>query len=500
MKHEREFFVNDEPQVLSDELALSKKKPLLFKDDLEMSDQTFMPAVEAEPVEAKVEAEPEARSSSDFVKMYLHQMGQIPLLTRDQELKLAQRIEACDLAYRDAVLDLPFFRRELLKLSDTLLAGEMAPEDFIKDDPNMKREELLARLRKLRRRLVATHVDEAFRALVKEFKLTDRAIAWIVGRLANRLDAWERVQGQITRLKREQPRARAKRDELQKAKRSHERWLMHSAEELRGALREIRAREAECGRAKKALVEANLRLVVSIAKRYTNRGLSFLDLIQEGNIGLMTAVDKFEYRRGYKFSTYATWWIRQAITRAIADQGRTIRIPVHMTETINKLVRVSLSIIQETGHEPTPEKIAKITAIPVEKVRGLLRVAQEPISLQMPMGEDGATNFGDFIEDKRAASPANTTAYGILKEHLSDMLVGLSVREQQILQLRFGLKDGTPRTLEELGRMFKVTRERVRQIEEKALRKLRRGAQTRGLQSFFSATENKRLNLLWAAT
>jgi len=257
---------------------------------------------------------------------------------------------------------------------------------------------------------------------------------------------------------------------------------------MRLTIKEIEQKEAEYTRAKKALVEANLRLVVSIAKKYTNRGLSFLDLIQEGNIGLMKAVEKFEYQRGYKFSTYATWWIRQAITRSIADQARTIRIPVHMTETINKLIRISRVIVQETGREPAPEEVARATGIPVDKVRGIMKIAQEPISLQTPIGEDGDTHFGDFIEDKRAVSPANATAYSMLKEQIGDVLVTLSDRERQVLMLRFGLQDGSPRTLEEVGQMFNVTRERVRQIEAKALRKLRHPTRSRRLRNFLELT------------
>ena len=269
-----------------------------------------------------------------------------------------------------------------------------------------------------------------------------------------------------------------------------ERELRISPTELVERTKIIRENMREAHQAKAEMVEANLRLVISIAKKYTNRGLSFLDLIQEGNMGLMKAVEKFEYRRGYKFSTYATWWIRQAITRSIADQARTIRIPVHMIETLNKVMQTQKQLLQELGHEPTPEEVAEVMQMPVEKVQSIMKMAQQPISLQSPVGDDADTKFGDFIQDTGAENPYDMTVYSLLKEKIVDVLGSLSEREKKVLSLRFGLVDGYSRTLEEVGKMFNVTRERIRQIEAKALRKMRHPTRIRQLQGFFDNEEN----------
>ncbi|MFH0764386.1 MAG: RNA polymerase sigma factor RpoD [Candidatus Omnitrophota bacterium] len=420
----------------------------------------------------------------DPVKMYLRQMGQIPLLTRSEELEIAERIKNAEGSFREAVLGIKLSKYKALEVAEKILDEELNEEEYVNIDSRLKGSRLKKKFAKLIRNLKKARNKAVIASLVKEMNLAMSVIEEMAKKADVYLEQLSEIEAKLARKRKAGHRLEIKK--LLKEKGRILKEFGEPVEDIKVHFKLIKSAEAKFNKAKKELVAANLRLVVSIAKKYTNRGLSFLDLIQEGNIGLMKAVDKFEYKRGYKFSTYATWWIRQAITRSIADQSRTIRIPVHMTETINKLIKVSRILVQQNGKEPTPEEIAHKMRMPVDKVRGVLKIAQEPISLQTPIGDEGDTHFGDFIEDKRAISPANATAYSMLREQMDGVLGTLTDREKKVLRLRFGIGDGYPRTLEEVGAVFKVTRERVRQIEAKALRKLRHPTRSRKLKNFLA--------------
>lgn len=459
---------------------------------------------EEEKLEAKMDI------LDDPVRMYLKQMGQVALLTREQEVAISKRIEDAEQNVQRCVHRFGFIADSYLNVAERLLKNEERFDRVILDKKIDSRERYMKGLPQLYAQIKQTHEDalSAFRKLYRSkdsAKITktrqadfDKVVTTLVklfSRLYFKHKVIEDFSEEIKKNREAVLRIRKKIEQAPSNKEYKEHleelelrmWM--SADEMADAYQDLSKWLRAARRAKDEMVEANLRLVISIAKKYTNRGLSFLDLIQEGNMGLMKAVEKFEYRRGYKFSTYATWWIRQAITRSIADQARTIRIPVHMIETINKLMRVQKQLVQEYGREPSPEEIAEEIHLPVERVRAVLKMAQQPISLQAPVGDSDDTSFGDFIEDKAAENPMEEASFSFLKEKIKDVLDTLTDREREVIEQRFGLKDGSPRTLEEVGRQFSVTRERIRQIEAKALRKLRHPTRISKIKGFLEMTE-----------